>query len=273
MSTEKIGRPVVVGVDGSDGADAAVRWAARYARETGRPLRLAHAEGKQTALIGVSTAEISAAERIRDRVFTAAAAAASPDEADTVVVSALSEVEAGLLVLGESHRRSGLAVQVVAEAACPVVVVRGDEDWAGPVVVAVDDNSEAAMGFAVREAARRDVALFVVHAWQQPLVPSGAGVMAVAATTGVVDREDWAAAARRTLTGVVTPWRAAFPEVAMHERLIEGPAETVVTQETGGAGLVVVGSRGRGRLAGLLLGSTSQALLRHAECPVAVVKS
>nr|WP_221383248.1 universal stress protein [Actinoplanes polyasparticus] len=276
MTTEKNGRPVVVGVDGSDSTDAAVRWAARYASETGSPLHLLFAEDHQTALIGISTAEIRRAERLRERVL----AAAAPYEADAVMVRgsvapALTEAtaEADLLVLGESHRSSGLAVQVVAEAECPVVVVRGDEDWAGPVVVAVDDSSEAAMGFAVREAARRDVALFAVHAWHQPLVPAGAGAVAHAVTTGVVDRENWADAARQSLTAVVTPWRNAFPEVAIHERLVEGPADTVMVHETGGAGLVVTGSRGRGRLAGMMLGSTSQALLRKAECPVAIIKN
>ncbi|MCO8269008.1 universal stress protein [Actinoplanes sp. TRM 88003] len=280
MTVEKVGRPVVVGVDGSEGADSAVRWGARYASETGSPLHLMFAAGHPTGVIGVSTGEVELAERLRDRVLSTAAAAAAPYEADVVLVRGAAvrtltaaTAEADLLVLGESHRRSGLAVQIVAEAECPVVVVRGDDDWAAPIVVAVDDGSEAAMGFAVREAARRGVALFAVHAWQQPLVPSGAGALAVAGSTGVVDRQDWADAARRSLSEAVAPWRSAFPEVAIHERLIEGPAEGVVTHETAGAGLVVAGSRGRGRLAGMLLGSTSQALLRHADCPVAVVKS
>ncbi|MCY1137293.1 universal stress protein [Actinoplanes sp. Pm04-4] len=278
MTADKVGRPVVVGVDGSEGADLAVRWAARYASETGSPLHLVFAAGPPTGLIGVSTGEVETAERVRERVLSAAAAAAAPYEARVVLAEGppartLIEAEADLLVLGESHRRSGLAVQVVAEAECPVVVVRGEDDWGAPVVVALDEGSEAAMGFAVREAARRDVALFAVHAWQQPLVPSGAGAMAVAASSGVVDRQDWAEAARRSLHEVVAPWRSAFPEVAIHERLLEGPAESVMTRETAGAGLVVAGSRGRGRLAGMLLGSTSQALLRQADCPVAIVKS
>jgi len=45
-----------------------------------------------------------------------------------------------------------------------------------------------------------------------------------------------------------------------------------LAQSTGDAQLVVVGSRGRGGLTGMLLGSVSQAMLQHAECSVAVVR-
>jgi nucleotide-binding universal stress UspA family protein len=56
--------------------------------------------------------------------------------------------------------------------------------------------------------------------------------------------------------------------------VIEGPpAEAILrVQETRGSDLIVMGARGRGRLAGLVLGSVSQKVLAHAPCPVMFVK-
>ncbi|MBM2617888.1 universal stress protein [Actinoplanes sp. LDG1-06] len=271
-------KPVVVGVDGSDGAAAAVRWAARHARETGLPLRVIYAAG--------TSEPVAVSERVLNAAVVEAGSgldfSAYEVPGDRVPALVGASKDASLLVLGESERgrlatalTGSVAVRVVAEAECPVIVVRGDTDPVGPVVVAVDGSrsNEPALAFAFREADRRECALFAVHAWQQPLVPTGAGTLAAAATAGAASREEWAAAAQRLLTDALVPWRATFPAVAAYERLVEGPAESAVTHETAGAALVVVGSRGRGQLAGLLLGSTSQALIRDSDCPVAVVRS
>ncbi len=106
-------------------------------------------------------------------------------------------------------------------------------------------------------------ALIDASAEERPLVSSGAGILAAQAPDEPNPQD---------LADTLAPWRAALPGVAVHERLLEGSAEPVVTRETAGAAQVVVGSRGRGALAGLLLGSTSQALVRDAECPVVVVR-
>ncbi|MFC5099414.1 universal stress protein [Kibdelosporangium philippinense] len=67
-------------------------------------------------------------------------------------------------------------------------------------------------------------------------------------------------------------WQEKYPEVSV-DRIVaqDRPAHSLIEQARD-AQLVVVGSRGRGGLAGLLLGSTSQALLQHAPCPVVVVR-
>jgi nucleotide-binding universal stress UspA family protein len=123
-------------------------------------------------------------------------------------------------------------------------------------------------------AMHRRCALFAVHAWQPPLMAAGAGALAAAAAAAATRLvgDGLPAAARRSLSEAVAPWREAFPDVAVHERLLEGHPETVVAKETRGAALVVVGSRGRAPLTGLVLGSTSQALLDRSNCPVAVVR-
>jgi nucleotide-binding universal stress UspA family protein len=287
------GRPVVVGVDDSDGGLAAVRWAARHASETDAPLRLVHAVTPTDRAVGVDPPPSGDIPARTDRVLDAAVAQAVPygrpegqvstctasDAAVTALIEASSE--AGLLVIG-SHGRSrwatlfsSVSTRVVAAAQCPVVVVRGDDEPSGPVVVAVDASGTcgSALRFAFTEAARRRCTLVAVHAWQTPLVAAGAGMRAGAVAANQLSDEDIVTTAWRSLTDTVGEWRAAFPDVVVRERLVRGDPETVMTNETSGAALVVVGSRGRGPVSGLLLGSTSQSLVHTANCPVAVVRN
>jgi nucleotide-binding universal stress UspA family protein len=198
-------------------------------------------------------------------------------------VAALADAssKAHLLVVGSNDRGrwatlfDSVASRVVAAAHSPVVVIRGNIDPTGPIVVAVDDSDgcQPALRFAFHEAARRRRELVVVHAWQIPLVAAGAGLRSAAVATNHVAEENVAMAAWRSLTDTVAPWRTAFPDVAVQERLLQGPPDEVVAGETSGAALAVVGSRGRGPVAGLLLGSTSQTLIHTSRCPVAVVRA
>jgi nucleotide-binding universal stress UspA family protein len=301
VNVQAIGRPVVVGVDGSEGSLDAVRWAARYASEPGWPLRLVHATTATDATgsvdpvmprpFGVASIGPHRPGRPGDRLLATAlteAARCTPQlqisvrTASDIPVAALVDAssEARLLVVGSNDRGrwvtlfDSVASRVVAAAHSPVVVVRGDVNPAGPVVVAVDDSEgcEPALRFAFLEAARRRREVVAVHAWQTPLVPAGTGLRSAAVATSHVAEGNVTMAAWRSLTDTVAPWRAAFPEVAVQERLLQGPPDEVVAGETSGAALAVVGSRGRGPLAGLLLGSTSQALIHTSKCPVAVVR-
>ncbi|MBL7258646.1 universal stress protein [Paractinoplanes lichenicola] len=286
---------IVVGVDGSAESLAAVRWAGRYAGEIGAPLQVIHAAASPETVsmmlpvpVGISTAGLrrggpTAPDVVRTAGDEASRSNPPPEISSLTVpaepVSALVEASsgAGLVVLGASHRRRFAATlsgsvsgRVVAAAHCPVVVVREDVDPSGPVVVAVDSEgtSEAAVRFAFAEAARRGCALHAVHAWQVPSMPSGTGSTAVMTNTRYLPD-----AALRALSAAVAPGRAAFPGVEVHERLLTGSPQQVVPGETDGAALVVVGSRGRAPLTGLLLGSTSQELLHRSSTPVAVVRA
>lgn len=288
-------RTVVVGVDGSQAALEAVRWGAAEAQLRGAVLRLVEAvpwtsytaigvpalgqEYQRQVLIRAAQNHLAAAaataaeigprlEIIRD-VRGGAAPAVLADESE----------RAGLLVVGSRGRGgfSGLllgsvGVGVTAHASCPVIVVRpagrvpaGAEPR--PVVVGVDVgvDSDAALGFAFGEADLRKAPLVAVHVWSDaaldPLLVS------------LIDWEKVESGEEEVLAEKVELWSGKFPEVEVRPVVIRGGAAAALVDQSEGAALVVVGSRGRGAAGGLLLGSVSQALLHHAPCPVAVVRS
>lgn len=287
--------PVVVGVDGSAQSDAAVAWAAREAVLRHRPLRAVHAF--VWPLLRVSTGPLpggppdSGLRGAADRMILAAAATAR-DAAPAVAVTGavVTGHPAGVLV-AESHSAalvilgnrglggfSGLlagsvAVPVAAHAACPVVVVRDEAGQLGPsagrVVVAVDGSplSELAVGFAFEEAAWWGVGLTAVHAWTHPTSTGPDDPLPLVYDVDAVIGDE-----ERLLAEQLAGWRDRYPDVDVRRRVVHGRASKVVVEESHGATLLVVGSRGRGGFRGLLLGSVSQAALHHAGCPVAIVR-
>jgi len=283
------GGPVVVGVDGSEPALRAVRWGATEARRRGVGLRLVAAVGwTDVTPVGVAPLgqeyERQALLRAAEDFLSDADAAATGVAPDLVVdravrIGAPSAVlteeseHAALLVTG-NRGRGGFAglllgsvgVPVAAHAACPVVVVRGDVLSRGPVVVGVDaEHSDAALGFAFDEAARRGAPVVAVHAWSE-----------AALDPFLVPFLDWDAVRadeEAVLERALAPWVAKFPAVEVRPTVLRDNAAAALVRAAEGAVLVVTGTRGRGGARGLLLGSVSQALLHHAPCPVAVVRS
>ncbi|HET6215120.1 MAG TPA: universal stress protein, partial [Micromonosporaceae bacterium] len=165
-----------------------------------------------------------------------------------------------------------VSVAVAVHAHGPVVVVRDGEPalTAGrPVAVGVDesDQTRLAIGFAMEEAAARGVGLLAVRAWASPPVPWRSDVRPL-----VEDVAELETAERHELSEAMRSWRDKHPTVAVTTRLVAADARHALTAVSHDAQLVVVGSRGRGGFAGLLLGSVSQHLLHHATCPVAVVR-
>lgn len=141
----------------------------------------------------------------------------------------------------------------------------------GVIVVGIDDSdvAKAALGFAFEEAQLRDATLRAVHAWQFSY-PGAAAVEGAYAIPGL-DLESLRDAAAASLDAIVAEVIADSGEVEVVRRVVEGPAGAVLIDESRDADLLVVGSRGRGGFAGLLLGSVSQQCTHHASCPVVVI--
>jgi nucleotide-binding universal stress UspA family protein len=137
----------------------------------------------------------------------------------------------------------------------------------GKVVVGVDGSpgSIAALRFAVEEARLRGADLAAVSAWTLSLAGDVPG--------GFVPslREDFAKEAAEVLDDGLGQLDTTGITI---ERVVEeGTAARTLVEAAKGADMLVVGSRGRGGFAGLLLGSVSQQCAHHATCPVAIVRS
>jgi nucleotide-binding universal stress UspA family protein len=291
MGDNMVGRSVVAGVDGSRRGLKAVRWAATEADRRGLPLRLVTAHSWMIGGLNPGLAldpDVVLRDVSLDNLRAAAAAAArvAPQlEVEQVEVTgspaAVLQAEsagAELVVLG--NRGLGgftglligsVSVELAAHATCPVVVVRGPEpDYASPlcdpVVVGVDGSpmSEAAVAFAFEAASFRRVPLVAVHVWQDSVLDP---TMAPLLDWDAVESDE-----REVLAERLAGWATKYPDVPVRQLVVRDRPAHMLVEQSGRAQLVVVGSRGRGGFSGLLLGSVSQALLHHADCPVAVVR-
>lgn len=275
---------IIVGMDGSAGAAAALRWAVRESNLRGWPVRAVHAgDGDQVSaggLLGFDAAGQEAAEKALAAAIDSALGDDASEHISLEVVNdrpapALLEraVEAHLLVVGARgeggfpHLHLGsVGTHCLQAAPCPVAIVRDDERgrWTdGRIVVGVDGSAPAqrALHWALAEAKLRACAVEVIHAWRLPVT---GGFYAVAMEPALAE-----AGARHVLDAALAAEDTSGSRLAAHLPC-GGPAERLLhAAET--ADLVVVGSTGKGAVRRLLLGSVSHQLAHHAPCPVLVV--
>ncbi|MFF4398603.1 universal stress protein [Streptomyces sp. NPDC001480] len=262
---------VVVGVDGSSSSDAAVVHAAREAQRRRARLRVVHAFSWPVGPM-YAPLEPSPLNRLtQDAAQHARSVAPEVEVTDTVMTGGAASVLAGesraadLVVVG-SRGTGGFigmllgstAVSLAAHGECPVLVVRGEPDHTGPILLAVDGSpsGEPAVDFAFAEAALRGAEIIGVHAWLPDYAPAGTGVES----------------AERLLAQALAGRRERYPDVTVRQEVLSGEPREVLIEASRTAQLLVTGARGRGGFTGMLLGSVSQALLHHAHCPVAVVR-
>ena len=139
------------------------------------------------------------------------------------------------------------------------------------IFVGVDQSTgaKAALRFALEEARLRETTLRVVHAWQYGYIGATGLEGWLPAAGGELEdfRRGAEAALEQTLKDV-----AATNGVTIDRRVEQGAAAEILIEESQGADLLVVGSRGHGGFAQLLLGSVSQQCAHHAFCPVVIVR-
>lgn len=282
--------PIVVGVDGSASANAALDWALEAARRRHARLRLVHAID-MTRSASSSLAFFPPVDVQRDMAWSVLTTAlVDLEDVDVAVETSLGmgrpapvlldEADRARMVVLGSRGRSDLvglltgstSLQVAMHATCPVVVVRAGVPArsagrsAGLVVVGVDGSevSEAALAFAFEEADAMRVGLTALHAWEWP--------------DQHVDAHDglWAAAQEAeeaVLAERLAGWTEKYPDVEVTRVTRRADPAWALVEESAGAALTVVGSRGSGGFKGLLLGSVSHAVLQSADSPVAVVRT
>ncbi|OLR94754.1 hypothetical protein BJP25_12085 [Actinokineospora bangkokensis] len=286
----------MVGIDGSAAALDAVRWGADAAARRGLPLRLVHACAPVPLRHSRSTTDAAdhvdllvdrGTQFLREAVaFATHARPGLQTEVDLRVghpVEVLLDAATGARVLVTATRGVGgireavlgsVSSAVAEHAGCPVVVVRGRDGadpaarvW--PVVVGVDGTpaSEAAVAVAFEEAAVRGVSLLAVHTWSD-VAFSGLWT----ALPLVIDWDAVEADEQRLLDERLAGWQEKHPDVTVIRQVCRARPAHRLVELSHEAGLVVVGSRGHHRYAGVGLGSTSRAVLHAAHCPVAVVR-
>lgn len=136
------------------------------------------------------------------------------------------------------------------------------------ILVGVDGSrgSRKALTWAAAEAAEHGADLVVLHVWERKIMPP-AGNPSV--PTGEVPDEGPDAT---ELIQVIKEELGEEPPVLVQPRVMQGRPAKVLIEESVNADLLVVGKRGHGGFAGLVLGSVSQHVAAYAQCPVTVAR-
>ena len=286
--SERLG--VVVGVDGSTSSTAAVRWAARWAATRDTGLTIVHASAPVVPMsslvdwMGPAPSDVMSAQEEQARRLIDDATKTANDTAGGLRIQAkalfaapvpeLLELsnDAEIVVVGRRGRSSvagvllgSVSLAVIHHARCPVAVIH-DEYPAeeAPVLVGIDGSpaSELATAIAFGEAARRGAELVALHAAHDS-DPLG------------IHELEWAyiePKAHEALAERLASWQERYPDVRVRRVVVfDRPAHHLVEQAKT-AQLLVVGTRGHGEFAGLLLGSVSAAVVQATRTPVIVAR-
>lgn len=266
----------IIGVDGSEQSRVALDWGLARASQTGAHVELLHVA--DDSFLSESVAFLSEAQQASEKMLDAEceyakATGFSGEISGTALVGhPIAEVEeaskqADLVILG-AHTGSKLAgsffgtraVKIAAVSHCPVAVVPYQvEGEPVPGVVVGVDGSEAAkkaIAFAAEEASLRGVPLIAVYAWMPPLTP---GLEYLWSEELV---ESQRLAAEEAIAIATAGLAERYPDLTIERTIVQAPPVAALLQASEQADTIVVGSRGRGGLSRLLLGSVSHGVLQ-----------
>lgn len=288
MSITPIRKPVVVGIDDRPPSRIALDWAIDEATHRGLPLHIVHTRhlppGSRLDLPeprgddrtpGDVAEALSRARALAPKLEVTAA---SPTLRPSVALVDASQ-RAACVVVGARGRGSvtgallgTTSLDVAGRAASPVVVVRElpEATETPPRVVVGADGSQIsaeAIGFAFAEASEREVPLTVVHVRASDFIGTYLTPQRPESDLKTIAEQEQALAAEE-----IAGWATKYPDVRVHRHVLRGHPVEALVDHSQGSELLVVGSRGLGGIAGMLLGSVSQGVLQHAHCPVAVVR-
>ncbi|MEE4023550.1 universal stress protein [Gordonia sp. PKS22-38] len=277
--------PIAVGVDGSPMSLAAVRWAARAAAVHDTSLDLiAASQAPRTPVIDhvVPTSYFRAARERHEHELTQAMRFVEKEAPGVEVRQHFEQKSsrnalltwaarcATVVVGAPGHGRvagaltGSVAGTVAAHASCPVAVIReeGTETETDRITVGYDGSviSQRAVEAAADEAFARGSTLAIVSAWDSSTLALH-GDEHLPAVDLIANR----------LGDVADSVKSQMPKLDVTTEVIDGDANDALTDLSQTSDLVVMGSRGRGGFAGLLLGSRVQHVLRTAHCPLLIV--
>lgn len=275
---------MVVGFDGSPDAVRALRWAVTFARASGARVRVVIARGDLHSVSdwadewtrGLAKEWRDRARAVLSGIGAEAVDVEIVDGEPTPVLIEESGRAAAVVIGSRGHGAVAGVVQgsvsqhVSRHATCPVVVVReAHDDLSRRVVVGVDgsDSSLHALEFGLRYAAATESSVEVVYApehWRGQTYQGPAELLPEI----MAEFEAHEDALIREIDAVA----AKVPDVPVRVQRPSGRAARALVDASQAAALVVVGSRGRGAFAGLVLGSVSAEVLFRGHCPVAVVR-
>ncbi len=278
---------MVVGVDGSDYADHALRWAVEEGRlrRAGVVAILAWGYLDQHPLPGAEAFDPSYGEHEARAALDAFVERALGESASSVARRAVCDLparalldaatNADLLVVGARGLGGlrGLLLGSVSQrcahlATVPLAIIRehAEASKSARIVVGVDgsDNSRAALDWAVDEARRRRRGLIVVNAWDDG--SSGLETLAFAHEPDGAE-----AVARELVESMIGDRVGTDADLDVEAVVVPGGAASALVEASTEALLLVVGNRGHSTFGGMLLGSVAQQAAHHARCPVVLV--
>ncbi|NLE80146.1 MAG: universal stress protein [Rhodococcus sp.] len=293
MTTAPVRHGIVAGIDGSDSALEAAKWAAAAAERFGEPVYLTHVVRGNSDLASLGDDEVATRDaHPNSHAFLDAAETAIRDGRTNLTLErrirqgppakALVEMSrtARMLVLGPAETTEmqsvfvgSNVVRIANHAKCPVVVWRGpavpaDQDDR-PIVVGVDgsDLSDMAVAHAFEFAAFFGAPLVAVHTWSEHSSLGG-----YSEARRFIDWAPHEEHEHAVLAEALAGWSEKYPDVEVTHSVQRGGPMKILLEHSAEARMVAVGSHGRNPFMASVVGSTSQALIHRAWCPVLICR-